>query len=223
MNKQNPLKFKNHGGFTMIELLIVLSIIGLLIVAMTTNFNPVNLIKKGRDAKNQADLEDVIRAFKRYWTEHQEYPFAEPTSPVGGIVADGYTIGICGDPDCNSNGPLITEGELKPAIKNTRLFEAEVEEPPHYEGLVLVNFKCDTPNATFCNPDGEEISPMFCYIPRSENTRQDLTKLWWLTNAGGSPWLNNNTIKGVFPCDNLSAGEKATLWSNDNNACWTCM
>jgi len=50
---------KNHYGFTLVELLVVISIIAILAAAVILIINPLEFIKRGRDATRLKDLENL--------------------------------------------------------------------------------------------------------------------------------------------------------------------
>lgn len=49
-------------GFTLIELLVVIAIIGILAAVVMLAINPVEMMRKGRDATRFADIENVRKA-----------------------------------------------------------------------------------------------------------------------------------------------------------------
>ena len=59
-------------GFTLIELLVVIIILGVLAALITGNF--FTSLKKGRDAKRKADLEQIQRALEMYYEDKRVYP-----------------------------------------------------------------------------------------------------------------------------------------------------
>jgi type II secretion system protein G len=59
-------------GFTLIELLVVIMILGILASLITGNF--FTSLKKGRDAKRKADLEQIQRALEMYYEDKRTYP-----------------------------------------------------------------------------------------------------------------------------------------------------
>lgn len=73
----------NRSGFTMIEILVVVVIIGILATIGTLSFMPS--LEKSRDGRRKADLANLSKALEAYHTDHGSYP----TSLNG-------TIGICG-------------------------------------------------------------------------------------------------------------------------------
>ncbi len=54
------------AGFTMIELLIVISILGILAVAVLSAINPVEQINRGRDTGSRSDAEQLLSAIDRF-------------------------------------------------------------------------------------------------------------------------------------------------------------
>ncbi len=57
---------KASFGFTMIELLIVIAILGILATAVLSAINPVEQINRGRDTGTRSDAEQLISAIDRY-------------------------------------------------------------------------------------------------------------------------------------------------------------
>lgn len=64
----------NKKGFTLMELLIVIMILGVLAALITGNF--FTSLKKGRDAKRKGDLEQIQRALEMYYEDKKAYPLA---------------------------------------------------------------------------------------------------------------------------------------------------
>jgi prepilin-type N-terminal cleavage/methylation domain-containing protein len=60
-----PRFFRQQKGFTLLELLVVISIIGLLIAMIAVSFGTAQ--KKGRDAKRRADVKSLQNAFEQYY------------------------------------------------------------------------------------------------------------------------------------------------------------
>lgn len=56
----------SRSGFTLIEILIVITIIGVLVVALLSALNPLEQIKKGSDASRINDLKQYHIALENY-------------------------------------------------------------------------------------------------------------------------------------------------------------
>ena len=78
---------KSAAGFTMIELLIVISILGILAVAVLSAINPVEQINRGRDTGSRSDAEQLLSAIDRFNAFQGYFPWVyNPTDP--GILTD---------------------------------------------------------------------------------------------------------------------------------------
>jgi prepilin-type N-terminal cleavage/methylation domain-containing protein len=60
------------GGFTLIEMLIVVAIIGILASAIMVGLGPAQ--QKGRDARRMSDLNQTQNALELYYTKYGTYP-----------------------------------------------------------------------------------------------------------------------------------------------------
>ena len=62
-------------GFTMIELLIVIAVLGVLAVAVLSAINPIEQINRGKDTGSRSDAEQLLSAIDRYYTTQGVYPW----------------------------------------------------------------------------------------------------------------------------------------------------
>ncbi|MEO7617886.1 MAG: prepilin-type N-terminal cleavage/methylation domain-containing protein [Candidatus Saccharibacteria bacterium] len=74
----NILKSKKEQGFTLLELLIVIVIIGILALLIIPNISSAP--KKARDTQRKTDLRAAQKALEEYYVSNQAYPtVASPT------------------------------------------------------------------------------------------------------------------------------------------------
>ena len=66
---------ENGAGFTLIELIVVIAILGILSGIGLTSFRTSQM--KSRDAKRKSDLEQVQRALEMYMNDYGTYPAAQ--------------------------------------------------------------------------------------------------------------------------------------------------
>jgi len=81
---------KNKKGFTLVELLVVMTIIMVLTVVGMINYGNAN--KKSRDAKRKSDLESVRVALEMYRQDNGSYPADED------VLVDDYIKELPEDP-----------------------------------------------------------------------------------------------------------------------------
>lgn len=62
-------------GFTMIELLIVIAVLGILAVAVLAAINPIEQINRGKDTGSRSDAEQLLSAIDRFYTSQGYYPW----------------------------------------------------------------------------------------------------------------------------------------------------
>lgn len=79
-------RLRSQAGFTLLELIVVMAIMGLLIAVTASSFQTSRI--KGKDGKRKSDLKQIQNALEAYMNDHGKYPPA--SAPTGGtIVACG--------------------------------------------------------------------------------------------------------------------------------------
>lgn len=98
---------KKLFGFTLLELLVVISIIGILVAMGAVAFTTAQ--KRGRDSKRRGDIQAIQKAFEQYYADNGLYattcstmasgylPGGLPTDPQG---SQSYTINCDSDQYC---------------------------------------------------------------------------------------------------------------------------
>lgn len=79
-------------GFTLVELLIVISIIGILAVAVLSAINPVEQIRKGTDTGLKSDAAEFLNATERYLVTFQCYPWQRTSTGCDTTVSLPNTL-----------------------------------------------------------------------------------------------------------------------------------
>lgn len=74
---------RSQAGFTMIELLIVITILGILAVAVLAAINPIEQINRSRDTASRGDAEQLLSAINRYYAFNGFYPWQTGAADTG--------------------------------------------------------------------------------------------------------------------------------------------
>lgn len=77
---------RSQTGFTLVELLIVISIIGILARFLFVNFAEVRI--RGRDTRRKSDLASVKQALRLYYNDFQQYPASDDSDRILGCGTD---------------------------------------------------------------------------------------------------------------------------------------
>jgi len=82
---------KKQSGFSLIELLVVISIIGLLASVVLVALASARA--RSRDAKRVADVSQMAKAMELFFNEKLYYP-TSATSIIGGVLSSANALGL---------------------------------------------------------------------------------------------------------------------------------
>lgn len=94
------MKFSQKSGFTLIEVLIVLVIIGILIAVFFTYINPLGNRDKAADSQRKADLDKISIALEEYYSDNDCYPTQDDYQNDSTVLVP-YLNNVPCDPDTN--------------------------------------------------------------------------------------------------------------------------
>ncbi len=200
-------------GFTMIELLIVIAVLGILAVAVLAAINPIEQINRGRDTGSRSDAEQLISASDRYYAGKGYYPWADGASSLNtstfGANPDDLTI--------LDDADILIGGDDLPILQNLSSGgSAEVKESfitritdPGYNHLGIYNNGV-TSSSTYV-----------CFTPKSASFREEA----WTRCSNDDHTGLDTSIPTDFPAQACPAdGTCATAASADEAiACQICL
>lgn len=101
-NPTSPLRGRREGGFTLVELLIVISLISILAAMGLVQYR--NSVQSARESVLKTDLFRMRDAIDQYYADKGKYP-----SSLDSLVSDGYMRRIPEDPITKSADTWVTE------------------------------------------------------------------------------------------------------------------
>jgi len=149
-------------GFTMVELMIVIAIIGIIAVAVLSAINPIEQINKGRDTRTRSDASEMLNAMERMYATDERYPFFD--SSVGNV----WAAGLLSASAAAAGGPM-TSLQLATALTG----QSELKNG--FDSRIVVGTAA-TPNSiqVYKGPTADQI--YVCFRPSSAQFQREANK-----------------------------------------------
>ncbi len=158
---------KQQTGFTIVELLIVIVVIGILAAITIVAFNGVQ--ERSRNAKTIAAVKDYMKIYSSYAVDYDVFP-----GSGNYCLGTGYQGGLCWDnraytANATANAGLLNYAKNLPDPSTTRVYRNATDE--YRAGILFVvpynfryqlegvNTQCGIPGATRTFTAGESTGP----------------------------------------------------------------
>lgn len=76
-------------GFTLVELIVIMGVIGVMAGSTVAILNPVGQFQKQRDGQRKSDLAQIQRGLETYYNDYGRYPAGSPLGANSYIVDNG--------------------------------------------------------------------------------------------------------------------------------------
>lgn len=200
-------------GFTMIELLIVIAVLGILAVAVLAAINPIEQINRGRDTGSRSDSEQLLSAIDRYYASKGYYPWV-----IGATSGNTDTFGTGTDALFELNTAAITVGgDAQPILTNLSSGGAsEVK-----ESFVTRTTTTGYNFLKIYNNGDVTASTYVCFLPKSASFREEA----WNRCTNDLHTGFDATLPSDFPPDACAAGATCETAATADVAtgCYICL
>jgi len=208
----------NNFGFTLVELLIVITLISILAVAIVATLNPVEQVNRARDAKYKNDASEYLAAIERYYASTQDYPWVAQdatmtTTDAFNVIGEAGGLGVCNlnadgraisVGDCTTDGAMIASDELKSQFRSKDQFASDVIDQDRF----------------FVHKAAADSSVYVCFIPKANvnHTPTTQVKLWDLGMYGAGATALPSCITTV-----TTAQAALAVWADRNDSYLICV
>jgi len=195
-------------GFTLVELLIVISLLGAIALIVISAINPIEQANRARDTRFKSDGGQLISAIDRYFAANSEFPWMTVSADTydtddsfGFVTAADEEVGICGA-DCDTDGVILNSNELKSEFRN--------------RDFITKSDKGGDQQILIGKETGSSSSVYACFIPLANSTKQTAVsdeKIYTLGIDG--------TRTKTTSCDGDAGDGRGVDWTT--NLCYVCI
>ncbi len=182
MKKLSNLK---SAGFTLVELLVVIGVLGLLAAGLLATIDPLEQLRKGADSNRRSTAQELVNGLARYYGTHSAMPWEPPGN--GGDAACNTAVPAAPAALRVSNGAAASAfGACITALANDG--EVKSSFAAQYNILSSLYITETTPAGSTA------VSVSVCYDPesRSESKKPETKYSQNPTGAACDPSTSNN-------------------------------
>jgi prepilin-type N-terminal cleavage/methylation domain-containing protein len=123
------VKIKTGAGFTLVELLVVIGVVGVLASVLLTVLNPIEQFRKARDSERRDTLKQLKNILEQYYNDNGAYP------STGGVWYSSETGDLAVNGSLNDGNwipGLVSKGYIPKLPKDPRGGASTIAIPGYY-------------------------------------------------------------------------------------------
>lgn len=190
---------RNHG-FTLVELLIVIGLLGAIALIVISAINPIEQSNRARDTRYKADAGQLISAIDRYFVTQSEFPwetttpgtYTSPDIAFSFVTATNTNVGLCLGGVCTAQGLLLTNNELKSEF----LGRSFAKTGAGATDLIQVGKASGSSSSTYA-----------CFVPLSKSIRDKAC-------ADGKVYTLATSVRTALAVGSANCAGNNTLWTS---------
>lgn len=158
-------QIKRTSGFTLVELLVVIGILGILVAALIAAIDPIEQLRKASDTSTKAAISQFNDSVIRYYANHQALPWAAG-----------------GDASCSANAGSSFNTNAKALIDLTSCMNAIIS-----DNELKASFTANKQVLSKIFVSGTTSGVVSCFDPQSKQGEADPLTKYDSTGGAGSP------------------------------------
>ncbi len=159
------LTVNSYKGFTLVELLVVISLIGILATLFLANLNVAR--ERGRDAQRKSDLKNIETALRIYYNDKGNYPCSNSTFQILGCGIQSTCSSVT---LCSWGGSFVSGSQT-------------------YMSVLSKDPLSPSRDYRYAQTDGDSFTLKACLENASDDKCNSTTESWCNTTLGGCLYI----------------------------------
>jgi prepilin-type N-terminal cleavage/methylation domain-containing protein len=170
----------NRKGFTLMELLIVIGVLGILAAGVMAAIDPFEQLKKARDATNRNAAVELLNGFQRYYATHEDFPWNQTGTYLLPECDTSEGVGALADWEIPSGDVVLDATTMQDCITAALITQDAELKDSFFEGVsgdkLFINSSDETHVMVCFAPEskGERVKPNTNYLMDSEGENDEL-------------------------------------------------